>query len=97
MATRQQLLELCRDIIAPLLRADGGELYVVSVEDDVLALHMGGTCSGCPGAPVTQRSVIEPAVRSLPGGVHLTVTNGAAIPAGARRLEEILLAVREAG
>lgn len=97
MATRQQLIELCKDVIAPLLRADGGELYVVSAEDDSLVLHMGGTCSGCPGAPLTLRAIIEPAVKSLSGAVHLSVTNGAAIPAGARRLEEILSSVREAG
>jgi Fe-S cluster biogenesis protein NfuA len=79
-ATRQQLLALCRDVLAPLVEADKGRLYIVSAADDELTLHLGGNCSGCPGAPLTIRTLIEPAVRDLYPDVRLVVTVGAKRP-----------------
>ncbi len=86
-AIRQQLIDLCRDVLAPLLRADGGDLYIVSASDDSLALHLAGTCSGCPGAPTTIRSLIEPAVRTVSVAVRVSVTTGPSVPLGAIRVE----------
>lgn len=80
---RVQLVSLCRDVLAPLLAADGGVLYVVRIDDDAVILHLGGTCAGCPGAPITSSSVIDPAIRSIAPGIRLKVTNGALLPDGA--------------
>jgi Fe-S cluster biogenesis protein NfuA len=82
-ATIDQLLTLCRDVIAPLVRADGGELHVVAIEPDQLTLHLSGTCSGCPGVTLTTRSVIEPAVHALAPNAKVVVTTGVRIPEGA--------------
>ncbi len=71
-----------------MLKADGGTLYIVAVEDDVLMLHMAGQCSGCPGAPTTSKSIIEPLVRSLASGIRLAITAGARMPQGAIAIEE---------
>ena len=83
MATRQELLDLCRDVIAPFIWADKGIMYVVFADDDILTLHLGGTCSGCPGVGETIRTVIEPAVSRLSASTRLRVTSGARVPAGA--------------
>ena len=80
---RVQLLSLCRDVLAPLLAVDGGVLYVVVLDDTSLVLHLGGTCAGCPGAPITTSQVIEPAVRSVSPSVKLSVTSGGILPPGA--------------
>jgi Fe-S cluster biogenesis protein NfuA len=82
-ASIDQLLKVCRDVIAPLVRADGGEVYVVSVEPDHLALHLAGTCSGCPGAVLTTRGIIEPAVHAVAPSAHVVVTSGGKVPDGA--------------
>ena len=82
-ATIDQLLKVCREVIAPLIRADGGELYVVAVEPDHLTLHLAGMCSGCPGAVLTSRGVIEPAVHAVAPSARVVVTNGARVPEGA--------------
>ncbi len=87
MATRRQLIDLCHDVLAPLIGADGGELYIVDAAEDALTLHLGGKCSGCPGASSTIRTLIEPAVRTLPGQVRLKVSVGARLPAGATKVE----------
>ncbi len=78
-----KLLGLCKDVLAPLLRADGGELYVVAVEPDQLTLHLAGTCSGCPGVTITANAVIEPAVHAIAPNTRVIVTNGAKVPEGA--------------
>jgi Fe-S cluster biogenesis protein NfuA len=82
-ASIDQLLKICRDVIAPLIRADGGEVYVVAVEPDQLTLHLGGRCAGCPGFGLTTKSVIEPAVQALAPSARVLVTNGMKIPEGA--------------
>lgn len=82
-ATIDQLLRICREVIAPLVRADGGELYLVAIEPDQLTLHLAGLCSGCPGATLTKRAVIEPAVHAVAPSARVVVTNGARIPEGA--------------
>ena len=82
-ATIDQLLTLCRDVLAPLVRADGGELHVVAIEPDQLTLHLSGTCAGCPGVTLTTRSVIEPAVHALAPNAKVVITNGVRIPEGA--------------
>ena len=82
-ATIDQLLKVCREVIGPLVRADGGELYVVAVEPDHLTLHLAGTCAGCPGAVLTTRGVIEPAIHAVAPSARVVVTNGHRVPEGA--------------
>ncbi len=82
-ASIDQLLKVCREVLAPLIRADGGELYVVAVEADHLTLHLSGMCSGCPGALLTTRGVIEPAVHAVAPTARVVVTNGVRVPEGA--------------
>ena len=82
-ASIDQLLKVCRDVIAPLVRADGGELFIVAVEPDRVTLHLAGTCAGCPGAVLTARGIVEPAVHAVAPTARVVVTNGAKIPEGA--------------
>lgn len=82
-ASIDQLLKICHDVIAPLVRADGGEVYVVAVEPDQLTLHLAGTCAGCPGVSLTTRSVIEPAVHAVAPSARVVVTSGIRVPEGA--------------
>jgi Fe-S cluster biogenesis protein NfuA len=82
-ATIDQLLKVCKEVIAPLIKSDGGELYVVAVEPDHLTLHLAGTCCGCPGAVLTTRGVIEPAVHAVAPSARVVITNGVKVPEGA--------------
>lgn len=81
-----QLQKLCREVLAPLIRADGGKLYVVAVEASHLTLHLAGRFAGCPGSPLVIKQIIEPAVRSIAPQIELTVTYGMRIPEGASLL-----------
>jgi Fe-S cluster biogenesis protein NfuA len=80
---REKLLKVCADIIAPLVHADGGELFVVSIEDASISLHLAGKCAGCPGATLTTAAVIEPAIHAVAPLMRVVVTAGFQIPDGA--------------
>jgi len=82
-ANIDQMIKVCREVIAPLVRADQGELYLVAVEPDQITLHLAGMCAGCPGANLTAKGVIEPAVHAVAPTARVIVTSGIRIPEGA--------------
>lgn len=85
-SSREALLRVVHDVIAPLVRADQGELYLVGVSEERVALHLGGRYSGCPGNTLARRRVIEPALHAVAPGAEVIITSGALIPAQAERL-----------
>ncbi len=75
------------EFVAALVRADGGELYLVSATSDDVHLHLTGTCAGCPGATMTRERLLEPAVRGAAPKATVKVTTGWTVPEGARKVE----------
>ncbi|HYP88329.1 MAG TPA: NifU family protein [Polyangiaceae bacterium] len=85
-APKDEIVRVVREVLAPLVQADGGEIYLVSVEDSGVALHLAGRFSGCAGNTLARRRVFEPLIASAAPGAHLTVTTGPLIPKGAQRI-----------
>lgn len=81
------MLSTCRELIWPLVRADGGELYVVSVTADDIHIHLAGTCAGCPGATFTGERLVEPLVKQVAPKATVRITTGWQVPDGAQRVE----------
>jgi Fe-S cluster biogenesis protein NfuA len=75
------------EFVAALVKADGGELYLVSATMDDVHLHLTGTCAGCPGATMTRERLLEPAVHGAAPKATLRVTTGWRVPDGARKVE----------
>jgi hypothetical protein len=73
-------------IVAPLVEADEGELYLVKEEPKKLHIHLGGRFAGCPGNELVRREILEPLVRSVRPGAILELTSGALLPEGAQRI-----------
>jgi Fe-S cluster biogenesis protein NfuA len=67
-------------VVEPLIRADRGELFVVQLSADVVALHLRGKFSGCPGNTLAIRRVIEPAVLAVAPLARVSVTTGENLP-----------------
>jgi Fe-S cluster biogenesis protein NfuA len=82
-STREDLVRVVREILVPLIRADGGEVYLVNATDHAVHLHLSGRFAGCPGNTLTARRIIEPALRAVTPQVRVTVTSGALVPEGA--------------
>jgi len=85
-AAREQISKICREIVAPLVTTDGGEMYLVRFDGDDVHIHLAGTCAGCPGASITENKVILPALRAALPKVRLVVTTGIRVPEGATRI-----------
>ena len=86
--TRSEILRVVREVVAPLVRADGGRIYVVQAADDTVSLHLTGRFSGCPGNTLATRRVIEPAVFAVAPKARVTVTSGALLPPGAELIQD---------
>lgn len=60
------------DKIRPSLQADGGDVELVAVENDVVKVRLKGACAGCPMSQMTLKNGIErlikkeiPAIKSV--------------------------------
>ena len=81
------VMKALSEFVVELVRADGGELYLVSATLDDVHLHLTGTCAGCPGANITRERLLEPAVRSAAPKANVKVTTGWNVPEGARKVD----------
>jgi len=49
--------------IRPALLADGGDIELIDIDDDVVKLRLTGACSGCPMAAITLKEGVERVLR----------------------------------
>ncbi len=47
------------DRIRPMLKADGGDVELIDVQDGVVKVRLQGACSGCPMSQMTLKNGIE--------------------------------------
>lgn len=78
---------ICKEILHPLVKADGGVLYLVTATADDIHIHLSGACAGCPGAQLTRERVMEPLLVHAAPKAKLTLTTGFRVPDGARKFE----------
>lgn len=57
--TEEEVEAVLAEIVRPVIEADHGTIELVEVRGDVVVVHLGGACAGCPGAPHTRAGVIE--------------------------------------
>lgn len=55
----KEKVEKALDKIRPALMADGGNVELVEVDDDVVKVKLTGACSGCPMSQLTLKMGIE--------------------------------------
>lgn len=82
----EKILKVIKEVVAPMVHVDGGELYVVSANDNDVALHLVGRFAGCPGNQVAARRVIEPAIAAVAPRARVQVSWGYLVPAGATKI-----------
>lgn len=52
------------DCVRPGILADGGDVWLINIDDDVAYVQMVGACGGCAAAMSTLKLGIERAVRT---------------------------------
>lgn len=77
---------MLRDVLAPLVERDGGELYLVTLEKKKVKLHLGGTLSGSPAVDVVTERILIPAVKKVHPKADLEVSSGYSVPEDAERI-----------
>ncbi len=85
--TMEQVIKALSELAVPLVKADGGEVYLVSATSDDVHVHLTGTCAGCPGATITRERLLEPTVHGVSPKATVKVTTGWRVPNGARKVE----------
>lgn len=74
MDIKQKVREVL-DKIRPMLQADGGDVELIDVKDNVVIVRLTGACGGCPFSSMTLKNGIErilkeeiPAIKSVEVG-----------------------------
>ena len=62
-ATLEQRIEGALDRIRPMIRRDGGDVWLVRVDHDIAYVQMIGACGGCAASHATLKDGIEAVVR----------------------------------
>jgi Fe-S cluster biogenesis protein NfuA len=67
-AALKEKVEVALDSIRPYLKADGGDVKVLGLEEEnVLLLELVGNCSSCPMSTMTLKAGVEEAIiRAVP-------------------------------
>jgi Fe-S cluster biogenesis protein NfuA len=64
----KEAVEKTLEKIRPSLRADGGDVELVDVEDGVVKVRLTGACGGCPMSQMTLKMGIERVLKKdIPG------------------------------
>jgi Fe-S cluster biogenesis protein NfuA len=70
-------IEMALDTIRPYLEADGGNVRIVGLSEDmVLQLELLGTCSSCPMSAMTLKAGVEEAIKkAIPEIIRVEAVN----------------------
>ncbi|SIS87894.1 MULTISPECIES: NifU family protein [Belliella] len=73
----KEKIEQALDSIRPYLEADGGNVKVVELTDDmVLRIELTGACSSCPMSTMTLKAGVEEAVKkAIPEIIKVEAVN----------------------
>ena len=69
----RQKVEAVLEKVRPDLRADGGDVELIDVNEGVVTVRLTGACGGCPMATVTLKNGIERVLREQVPGVKEVV------------------------
>jgi len=61
--TIESRIEAALDRIRPMIRRDGGDVWLIKVDAGVAYVQMIGACGGCPASNATLKGGIEAVVR----------------------------------
>ncbi len=56
-------VEISLNTIRPYLEADGGNIEVVEIKDNILKVRLLGNCDGCHLSSMTMKAGVEEAIR----------------------------------
>ena len=74
-----QLIEQALETVRPYLHADGGDVKLVELTDDMtVVLELQGSCQSCPMSAMTFRAGLEESIRKAVPHVNKVVSSNVA-------------------
>jgi Fe-S cluster biogenesis protein NfuA len=71
----EQVREVVKNEIQPVLASHGGGVEVIEVKDGVVKVRLKGACAGCIGAQMTIKSIVEAKLKErIPEVVRVEAT-----------------------
>ena len=61
----KEKVEKALESIRPSLQADGGDIHLIDVEEDVVKVKLTGACSGCAMSAMTMSFGVEAAIKEM--------------------------------
>ncbi|NJN49859.1 MAG: NifU family protein [Polaribacter sp.] len=58
-----QNVEKALDEIRPFLKSDGGNIKLLSIEDEIVKVQLEGTCTGCSVNQMTLKNGVEATIK----------------------------------
>ena len=85
-----------REKVRPLLKSQGGNVELLSIDDGVVRLRLQGSCHGCPSSAMTLKNSIEEAIYEFAPDiaelqVEGSVPEAVPAPAGFVPLEQVVM------
>jgi hypothetical protein len=75
------------EMLAPLVAAEGGQVYFEEVGDEEVSLHWAGRYAGSPAAGLLHEEVAVPLVQQVAPGTLVKWSSGRLVPAKAELIE----------
>ena len=69
----REKIERALDSIRPALQADGGDIELVSFEDGIVKVRLGGACGCCSMSQITMTQGVEQAIKKAVPGVKKVI------------------------
>jgi len=79
--------QILTEILAPMVSAEGGELYLTTIHDREIAIHLAGRFAGSPGAGLIYQELALPLIEAVAPGTSVHWSSGRIIPNGAEELK----------
>ena len=73
MVSRERV-EAVLERVRPFLQADGGDIELVSFEDGIVKVRLGGACGCCSMSQITMTQGVEQAIKKAVPGVKKVIT-----------------------
>lgn len=64
MVDKERVEKIIEEDIRPKVKADGGDIELVEVDDDIVKVKLLGACAGCPMSAMTIKSSVEQELKS---------------------------------
>lgn len=81
----EQIRQAVAEFLVPMVEREGGEIYLTSIQEREISIHLAGRYAGSPAASLLYQELILPLVEAVAPGTIVHWSSGRVIPRTAVR------------